>query len=44
MPTPNEVENFAFNKHKDGEKTQMIIDSKKPFVGLAFKLEETQYG
>lgn len=44
LPTPTEVENFAFNKTKDGEKTKMIIDSKKPFVGLAFKLEETQYG
>lgn len=44
LPKPYEVENFAFDKLKDGEKTKMIIDSKKPFVGLAFKLEETQYG
>lgn len=44
LPTPTEVPNYAFNKSKDGEMTQMIIDSKKPFVGLAFKLEETQYG
>jgi elongation factor G len=29
---------------KDGEKTPMIIDNKKPFVGLAFKLEETKFG
>jgi elongation factor G len=41
LPKPYEVENFAFDKLKDGEKTKMIIDSKKPFVGLAFKLEET---
>lgn len=44
LPTPTEVSNYAFDKKKDGEKTQMIIDNKKPFVGLAFKLEETQYG
>lgn len=44
LPNPTEVKNFAFDKTKDGEKTQMVIDSKKPFVGLAFKLEETQYG
>jgi elongation factor G len=44
LPAPYEVENFAFDKLKNGDKTKMIIDSKKPFVGLAFKLEETQYG
>lgn len=44
LPNPTEVKNYAYNKLKDGEKTEMIIDSKKPFVGLAFKLEETQYG
>jgi len=44
LPTPYEVENFAFNKSNDGAKEKMIIDSKKPFVGLAFKLEETQFG
>ena len=44
LPNPMEVKNYAFDKGKEGEKTQMIIDSKKPFVGLAFKLEETQYG
>ena len=41
LPTPEEVKNYAFDRSKNGEKTQMIIDSKKPFVGLAFKLEET---
>lgn len=44
LPKPFEVENYAFNKSKDGEKELMITDSKKPFVGLAFKLEETQFG
>lgn len=41
LPNPDEVKNYAFDRSKDGEKTQMIIDSKKPFCGLAFKLEET---
>jgi elongation factor G len=44
LPRPTEVENIAYNIDKDGERTQMSIDHKKPFVGLAFKLEETPFG
>lgn len=44
LPRPTEVVNNAYNHDKDGEKTVMVIDNKKPFVGLAFKLEETRFG
>lgn len=44
LPRPTEVTNIAYNHDKDGEKTVMTIDNKKPFVGLAFKLEETKFG
>ena len=44
LPRPTEVVNNAYNHDKDGEKTLMVIDNKKPFVGLAFKLEETKFG
>jgi len=44
LPRPTEVKNYAYDVKKDGEKTQMHIDFRKPFVGLAFKLEETKYG
>ena len=44
LPTPKEVYNFAYDKANDGAKTTMDIDIKKPFVGLAFKLEETKFG
>lgn len=44
LPRPTEVTNIAYNHDKDGEKTIMKIDNKKPFVGLAFKLEETKFG
>jgi len=44
LPTPNEVSNHALDLKKDEEKVEMLVDNKKPFVGLAFKLEETQYG
>jgi len=44
LPKPTEVTNYAYDKDRDGEKVQMIIDNKKPFVGLAFKLEETKFG
>lgn len=44
LPRPNEVKNFAYDADKDGEKVEMQINNKKPFVGLAFKLEETKFG
>ena len=44
LPTPTEVTNYALDIKRDEEKTLMEINNKKPFVGLAFKLEETQYG
>lgn len=44
LPDPTEVENIALDLTNDEEKTVMLIDNKLPFVGLAFKLEETQYG
>ena len=44
LPNPKEVTNHALDPKRDEEKVVMEIDNKKPFVGLAFKLEETQYG
>ena len=44
LPRPTEVDNFAYNFDKEGEKTQLLIDNRKPFIGLAFKLEETKFG
>jgi elongation factor G len=44
LPKPAEITNHAYNVDKEGEKTLMHTDFKKPFVGLAFKLEETKFG
>ena len=44
LPNPTQIHNYAYDKNKDGEKTTMEICNKKPFVGLAFKLEETKFG
>lgn len=49
LPHPGEVENTALlNENKDGEGQTIILDStrdnKKPFVGLAFKLEVSKFG
>ena len=44
LPKPNEVTNYAYDAINDGDKVQMQIDNRKPFVGLAFKLEETKFG
>jgi elongation factor G len=44
LPNPAEVENIALDLADNEKPVKMEIDNKKPFVGLAFKLEETQYG
>jgi len=44
LPDPTEVENVALDIANNEEKVKLEIDPKKPFVGLAFKLEESQFG
>lgn len=44
LPFPEETNNYAYDLTKTNEKIKMEIDNKKPFVGLAFKLEESQFG
>lgn len=46
LPQPNEVLNTGLELAKDGTESpvNLIPSSNAPFVGLAFKLEEGQYG
>lgn len=49
LPNPGEVENTAMlNEDKEGEGQTIMLDpsrnDKKPFVGLAFKLEVSKFG
>lgn len=44
LPDPTEVNNYALDLSNNEEKVKLDIDPKKPFVGLAFKLEENQFG
>jgi len=44
LPNPTEVTNVAFDQNNKEEKVILQSDAKKPFVGLAFKLEDGKYG
>jgi len=44
LPNPKEVTNVALDQNKKEEKVILEADAKKPFVGLAFKLEDGRYG
>jgi elongation factor G len=44
MPKPTEIKNYAYDMQKNNEMIETDIDNRKPFVGLAFKLEESQFG
>ena len=44
LPNPSEVENQAHDQKNNEQKVTLSSDPTKPFVGLAFKLEDGRYG
>ncbi|KAK2061439.1 elongation factor G [Colletotrichum caudatum] len=44
LPNPGEVENKALDKKRDEATVKLVPYNSLPFVGLAFKLEENNYG
>ncbi len=44
LPNPTQVRNEALDQSKGEEKIVLESDPAKPFVGLAFKLEDGRYG
>jgi elongation factor G len=44
LPNPTERENIALDQNNNEAKVVLESDAKKPFVGLAFKLDEGRYG
>jgi elongation factor G len=44
LPNPTEVKNEGHDQEKNEEKVLIESDSSKPFVGLAFKLQQDKYG
>ena len=44
LPNPSEVENLALDQQRDEAPVKLIPYNSLPFVGLAFKLEESNFG
>ena len=44
LPNPSEVENQALDQNANEKEIVLSHDADKPFVGLAFKLEDTRFG
>ena len=44
LPNPLEKTTSAFDQKNNEEKITLTNDASKPFIGLAFKLEENKYG
>ena len=44
LPNPSEVENLALDRRRDEASVKLLPYNSLPFVGLAFKLEESRFG
>ena len=44
LPHASEVENVAFDQMENEKEVKLSATTEKPFVGLAFKLEDTRFG
>lgn len=44
LPNPGQIENTALDKLRDEKTVKLVPYNSLPFVGLAFKLEENNYG
>ena len=44
LPNPSEVENLALDRKREEAKVKLVSYNSLPFVGLAFKLEESNFG
>ncbi len=44
LPNPSEVENLALDRRREEASVKLVSYNSLPFVGLAFKLEESNYG
>ncbi|AKV00475.1 Translation elongation factor G [Labilithrix luteola] len=44
LPNPTDVKNEGHDQNNNEEKVVLDSDSNKPFVGLAFKLQQDKYG
>ena len=44
LPNPSEVENTALDRKRDEAPAKLVSYNSLPFVGLAFKLEESNFG
>lgn len=44
LPNPSEVENLALDRQREEAPVKLVSYNSLPFVGLAFKLEESSFG
>ncbi|CCX31424.1 Similar to Elongation factor G, mitochondrial; acc. no. B2WBM8 [Pyronema omphalodes CBS 100304] len=44
LPNPSEIPNFALDRRRNEARVSLVPYNEEPFVGLAFKLEEGNYG